>query len=309
MDYSINFAKFDLQRKDIHELRNLARSIGVAQPTSKKKDVLVRDIISIITGKEEPEYKNANRGRPAKNADYFYPQGVLQLNMQAASRASAYAEQVQHTGVVVLNSSGAKIKKLRFVDSADDVQVDDLLVKKYKLKDNDIVNYELVNKQVCITKINDQNVKKVSSCARVQGKKLVYGATNLLKVDALEQKQKIVEELQGKKLVLPESNIETYASQNTTVLPVPQIDDKSILSSFVSAISMASFYQKSGENTVLILTNYLNLISSIKNAQVQELGLQIKEYLQRFVVAGGTFVAFVPTIVESSDELEIENID
>ena len=70
-----DFSERQLQQTDIHSLRTLARSVGVSSPTSKRKEILVQEILAILTGEQQPQYKNANRGRPAKQTDDFvYPE-------------------------------------------------------------------------------------------------------------------------------------------------------------------------------------------------------------------------------------------
>jgi len=301
-----NLTKIDLQRSDIHTLRNLARSIGVSQPTSKKKDALIADIMAIVTGKEEPEFKNANRGRPAKVVDYVYPQGVMSWGLAALSKEKPYVVQTHFSGVVVIGDNGAKIKKLKFVDSESDVDISAALVKKFGLKDNDIVDYELVDGKVSINKINGKAINQKRE--KFEGKTIVFGATNLLKIEQNTQKYKIVEKLCGKVFVVPESNIDQYVGKDISLLPVPKLEDTEILNNFFEAVSMASYYQKRGNTTILVLSNYFNLISSMQNTN-GAVDVQVAQYLQRFANAGGTFVAFAPSMFENIDGLKFDNID
>ena len=303
---STNQTKIDLQRKDIHTLRNLARSIGVSKPTSKKKDRLIADILAIITGKEEPEFKNANRGRPAKTNNYVYPTGTISFSLAAASNEKPYAIKTQCSGVVVLTESGAKIKKLKFVDSASDVDISKDTVKKYKLKDNDIISYEIEDGKVKIERINDKLVSRKT--IKVQDKTIVVGATNLLKVDASKQKVKIVEELDGKVIVIPASDIDKYQGKDIIILPVSALEDAEMINSFISGVSMASCYQKSGTTTTLVLSNYFNLVSSMQNVS-EDVGGQIADYLKRFVLSGGTFVAFASSACPETNVLKLDNVD
>ena len=52
-------------RMSIFQLRDVARKIGVASPTSKKKAEIIRDYMAICEGREAPA-KNQRRGRPPK---------------------------------------------------------------------------------------------------------------------------------------------------------------------------------------------------------------------------------------------------
>ncbi|MEG1608565.1 MAG: hypothetical protein RR348_01720, partial [Clostridia bacterium] len=57
----------DLDKLTIFELREKARKIGVASPTSKNKDELIKCYMSIEDGNAEPQ-KKTNRGRPPKSS-------------------------------------------------------------------------------------------------------------------------------------------------------------------------------------------------------------------------------------------------
>lgn len=52
---------------NIYELRDIARKIGVKNPTTKKRDVLVKEIEQIKRGELQPYFSTTKQGRPAKN--------------------------------------------------------------------------------------------------------------------------------------------------------------------------------------------------------------------------------------------------
>ncbi len=56
----------ELEELGIHELRTLARSVGVKSPTSKKRQVLIDEIKQIKSGQVKPQF-NTHFGRPVKN--------------------------------------------------------------------------------------------------------------------------------------------------------------------------------------------------------------------------------------------------
>ena len=58
-----------VQKKNIHELRQIARVIGVVRPTEGKKDRLVEDIIKIASCEIPPAPRTA-RGAPPKSAEF-----------------------------------------------------------------------------------------------------------------------------------------------------------------------------------------------------------------------------------------------
>ncbi len=59
------YTEEELTAMSIFQLRDTARKIGVASPTTKKKAELVREYMDISTGKEMPN-RTSNRGRPPK---------------------------------------------------------------------------------------------------------------------------------------------------------------------------------------------------------------------------------------------------
>ena len=52
----------------IFALRELARMVGVASPTSKRKDDLIKEITAIKEGKQQPVLMSTRQGRPPKNS-------------------------------------------------------------------------------------------------------------------------------------------------------------------------------------------------------------------------------------------------
>lgn len=58
--------KSTLDQLGIHELRDLARQVGVHLPTKFKVEDLKNEIIDILTGVKEPYVKKNNQGRPPK---------------------------------------------------------------------------------------------------------------------------------------------------------------------------------------------------------------------------------------------------
>lgn len=58
-----------LESKGIHTLRQIGRVVGVSNPTTKKKDELIRDIMAIARNQAEP-CPRATRGAPPKSEEY-----------------------------------------------------------------------------------------------------------------------------------------------------------------------------------------------------------------------------------------------
>ncbi|MFA5676745.1 MAG: hypothetical protein WDA65_09555, partial [Christensenellales bacterium] len=62
----LNKSEFD--NVNLFQLRDIARELGVASPTSLKRDMLIEAICDIVTGKTLPSPKSL-RGRPTKGTD------------------------------------------------------------------------------------------------------------------------------------------------------------------------------------------------------------------------------------------------
>lgn len=67
----MSIEKSTLDKLGIHELRDLARQVGVHLPTTYKRDDLCNEIMAIVSGEKEPYKRKGNQGRPPKMArDY-----------------------------------------------------------------------------------------------------------------------------------------------------------------------------------------------------------------------------------------------
>lgn len=66
-----------LSKLSIHELRVVGRKIGVANSTEKKKDVLIEEIVAVLSGEQDPA-EQSGRGAPLKN-DHVNPQILERL--------------------------------------------------------------------------------------------------------------------------------------------------------------------------------------------------------------------------------------
>lgn len=67
----MSIEKSALEKLSIHELRDLARQVGVHLPTTMKRDDLSKEIMAIVSGEKEPYKRRSNQGRPPKMArDY-----------------------------------------------------------------------------------------------------------------------------------------------------------------------------------------------------------------------------------------------
>ncbi len=77
-----------LKSLGVYELRELARSLGVIAPTTKKRKQLEQEIMKISCGEMVPEPKKTKKGRPPKSIrkvesvfDVFVPKELLELKL------------------------------------------------------------------------------------------------------------------------------------------------------------------------------------------------------------------------------------
>lgn len=68
-----------LHKKSIHEVRLIARAVGVHSPTDGKKDYIIEEIMAIASCKKQPSPRSA-RGAPPKSNDF---DGVLVADIRA----------------------------------------------------------------------------------------------------------------------------------------------------------------------------------------------------------------------------------
>ncbi len=61
-----NLTKETLEKLSIHELRDVARNIGVHLPTTFKRDDLAEEILAIYNGEKQPYERKTKQGRPPK---------------------------------------------------------------------------------------------------------------------------------------------------------------------------------------------------------------------------------------------------
>jgi len=61
----MKYEREELDKINLHTLRNIARKVGVRAPTSLTKKVLIDEILQIQSGKKQP-FPKTKSGRPVK---------------------------------------------------------------------------------------------------------------------------------------------------------------------------------------------------------------------------------------------------
>lgn len=142
----------NLNKKNVHELWQIAREIGVSSPTGgKTKARVIDELISIASCKTAPTPRSA-RGAPPKSDSYdeeIVKDIRLCMSYFAAvkegtgeGRETELSDGTQEVGCAGILDSGENYRFLRVkgcFPSADDVFVAESLVTRFKLKDGDYI--------------------------------------------------------------------------------------------------------------------------------------------------------------------------
>ena len=156
----------DLEQLRIHELRDLARKMGVQAPTVLKKEEIIEEIMKIMNGETEPFTRHNKKGRPARNGadsfnvvDFILPKPedmhdveetseynlahdkfTWVLNMESASYGTE-AEPHKCSGIVEIKPEGYGVLHVSGIcPSEQDVFVSKNIVKQLELKSGDKVS-------------------------------------------------------------------------------------------------------------------------------------------------------------------------
>lgn len=76
-----NLDEIKLNQLRIHELRDLARNIGVQSPTSKNKDELIEKVLKILNGEVAPFVRQSAKGRPNRSANKLGGMDLMPENL------------------------------------------------------------------------------------------------------------------------------------------------------------------------------------------------------------------------------------
>lgn len=169
----INFDYNKLNNLRIHELRDLARKVGVKSPTSLKKDVIIEQILLILSGENKPYVNLTKQGRPAKTldqidelVDFFVPKninanvdtqkvGSYNLNNEnryeffANASSVSFNENINITaekasGYLFVHKNGYGIIRINgFAPSDNDIFLHAYAIKTYNLHTGDFLEGEV----------------------------------------------------------------------------------------------------------------------------------------------------------------------
>lgn len=107
-----------LKNLGVYELRELARTLGVVSPTTKKRGELCSEILTISSGEVKAEPKQNNKGRPPKSVtkisnivEEFIPQSILNLQKPVANSYSSILKLAQAPSLLI-NSNCEKVRQI-----------------------------------------------------------------------------------------------------------------------------------------------------------------------------------------------------
>lgn len=92
--------RLELNALGVHDIRVLARNLGLARPTMRLKDDLVDELVEVLCGEKEIKIKNTQRGRKAtpklanQNSEFIIP-----AELQAVVSARLHAERMTQTNL------------------------------------------------------------------------------------------------------------------------------------------------------------------------------------------------------------------
>lgn len=157
---------YNLEMLRIHELRDLARKMGVKSPTTLKREELIQEINKIMQGEAKPYIKANKQGRPARNQssnfnvkDLFVPNYEELVDYSPKTYSQAHYEdytwelsmpQVVYTketdtsvdkceGYVDIRKGFGMLRQKDFLPRSTDKFISPIIIKKFGLKSGDWV--------------------------------------------------------------------------------------------------------------------------------------------------------------------------
>lgn len=136
----------NLNDLNIYALRELGRRVGVNSPTSKKKEELINDILSIQSGKKQPEKQKTKQGRPPKT--FAYSLGLMDnlknITLNQNSKEYDSLETETTAGYIELINNNSAFLWVEKFNTYVNYFISSQIVEKYNLKTGDRVVVKLI---------------------------------------------------------------------------------------------------------------------------------------------------------------------
>lgn len=286
--------KSALDKLGIHELRDLARQVGVHLPTTYKREDLYKEIEAILSGEKEPYKKKNNQGRPPKvvrNADiteillpnvkddFIIDNNVSEnLCFNANSAVLANTTETDFVGYVKLLDNYGIVKTKTF----DVVYLTYAIISRYDLRSGDYVfgfSKESTDKRNIATDILKINNVTVNNFVRpvveltnnkrlvnVLGNEVVIGGTSLIKTNtnALDIATSLSKEYSVILLNINSKDANfNYKQENVTIVNVNfNMSDKDIYEISDLTFDIAKTQANQGKELVLVVNSLTALIKA-----------------------------------------------
>lgn len=144
-----------LDKKNIHEVRQIARAIGVSSPTFGKKERIIDDILSIASCETEPAARTT-RGAPPKSSDYdeilvgdikecIKHHNLLKEGTQDANDSYEVSDGTTNEicgGILVKAEKLFYLRVNGCLPGPDDVYVHESFINRFHLREGDFVKGE-----------------------------------------------------------------------------------------------------------------------------------------------------------------------
>ncbi len=173
-----------LKELSIFALRELARNKGVNSPTSKKKDVLIKEILDITNGKKEPCQNKTKQGRPPKSFHYdfanmFQSQNEFSrgLTMRQAGCEFTNANNLAVMGYVEILNSGSAFLWVNVNSVFVNYFIMPDLLTEFELKTGDKLHAEVGTAE------NDMIVKKILNINNIPFSKVLENRKNFYEIE------------------------------------------------------------------------------------------------------------------------------
>lgn len=271
----------------IGDLRAYGREIGVARPTTKNKDDLIEDIVSILSGKLAP-ITVSKLGAPIKNdhVDERIPAKIKEIKRahsftapkepleEEAIRFNAPIEEriinrnISNTsavGQIVAFEEGYYVVPLNYNKKSEMVLVDDDFIKTLELREGDIVEFYarlLPGEEMIVDHISKVNHQPIATSIRRPNFEDTPIATSIKRIRLFDEKRYIATSLKYLEWLLPL----TMGKRGCIIAPHKAGKTKLLL----QIAEAASVLNPELEVYVLLLEQSPETIEAFKNKVLEE---------------------------------------
>lgn len=297
----INIEKSTLDKLSIHELRDLARQVGVHLPTTYKREDLCNEVMAIVMGEKEPYTRKTKQGRPPKIARKFNDVAEIllpnELDKEYTSSIFSAPDFIFSANKIIYEKSeglsfcghlvcyesyGIIVSK-----EMQKIYITITFINKYNLVSGDYLEgtYRVVDEDkrivqtiTSINKINESEYKNVKpekimpdKYIKVLNNQILIGGTNLIRSNDLNT-FKFAESFPKEYLMVilninvKETEFETIHDNIYTFNINYKLDDKDIYELSVAGINDSIRRAEMSQTKVVLIVNSLTELIKINNS-------------------------------------------